>query len=53
MELSAEVLHWLGHTPERRALEIPSNPIQSLVDALEALRLAKYLIGEPSLDSQL
>ncbi|KAF8608051.1 hypothetical protein BDV93DRAFT_551918 [Ceratobasidium sp. AG-I] len=46
MELSPEVLHWLGHTMERRAagLEIPANPIQMLVDGLEALRLAKYMI---------
>ena len=47
MEFSPEVLHWMGHTMERRAegLEIPANPIQTLIDGLEALRLAKYMIG--------
>ncbi|KAF8608052.1 hypothetical protein BDV93DRAFT_551919 [Ceratobasidium sp. AG-I] len=43
MELSSEVLLWLGHSMERR-LEMPANPIQALMDALEALRLAKYMI---------
>jgi hypothetical protein len=47
MELPSEILLWLGPTLTKRAeSQIPANPIQSLIDALEALRLAKYLISE-------
>jgi len=46
MELPLEVLHWLEFSPVKRAEDpIPVSQIQPLIDALEALRLAKYLIG--------
>ncbi|CAE6391679.1 unnamed protein product [Rhizoctonia solani] len=46
MEFSPEVLFWLGSSLVKRT-RAPSqiNPIQSLIEALEALRLAKYLIA--------
>ncbi|CAE6425700.1 unnamed protein product [Rhizoctonia solani] len=45
MEMSPEVLFWLGDgLTKRGGPPIPVNPVQALVEALEALRLAKYLI---------
>ncbi|KAH7343887.1 hypothetical protein B0J17DRAFT_714042 [Rhizoctonia solani] len=45
MELSSEVLLWLGAPVMKRSGALTeTNPVQSLIDALEALRLAKYLI---------
>lgn len=49
MELPSDVLVWLEMSLEKRAVPaVQSNPIQALVEALEALRLTKYLIGEPT-----
>lgn len=46
MELSSEVFLWLEPTiAKRAALQSSADPIQALVDTLEAVRLAKYLIG--------
>ncbi|GAB1524918.1 hypothetical protein RhiTH_008074 [Rhizoctonia solani] len=45
MEISSEVLPLLGPGLTKRAgSSIPANPIQTLVEALEMLRLAKYFI---------
>ncbi|CAE7224110.1 unnamed protein product [Rhizoctonia solani] len=45
MELPREVLLWLGPSLAKRSgASAQPNPIQSLIEALEALRLAKYLI---------
>ncbi|KAJ1308560.1 hypothetical protein OPQ81_004259 [Rhizoctonia solani] len=45
MELPSEVLLWLGPSLVKRAgSPIPANSIQPLIEALEALRLTKYLI---------
>ncbi|KDN40831.1 hypothetical protein RSAG8_07849, partial [Rhizoctonia solani AG-8 WAC10335] len=41
MELPLEVLLWLEPSLVKRA---EANPMQSLIEALEALKLAKYLI---------
>jgi hypothetical protein len=48
MELPKEVLLWLGHSIDKRSggpLSLPQNPIEALKEGLEALVLAKYLIG--------
>ncbi|CAE6527321.1 unnamed protein product [Rhizoctonia solani] len=45
MELPLEVMFWLESSLVKRDGDpIPANPMQSLIDTLEALRLAKYLI---------
>ncbi|QRW15958.1 hypothetical protein RhiXN_03959 [Rhizoctonia solani] len=55
MEISSEVLLLLGPGSTKRAgSSTPANPIQTLVEALEMLRLAKYFIVtfHPNLSAQ-